>query len=240
MGRRSKTALYIGADVMTLQFRASVLPSPNPPTVVLRLDGVVLDRLVLRNGTVDSADYAVTVRPERGRIWSVLTIEIDQTFVPSQAGQSTDDRELGLRIHELSWVPGQGSSPTTASRDRFLGAGWGSLETDGKDSWRWTKDRAVVHLPPVEGDGHLALKMLVPEQSDGRPSTVTIEVGGQVFDRFQPPIGLFTKTYRIPAALHGSAPFEVTLSAEPVPFPSDHQSGSIRVFHLGWLPSAAP
>jgi len=237
MGDRSETALYVGADRMTLRLRAAVPRSLIRPTVVLRLDGVELDRHIW---TSTSIDRTLTVRPDRGRMWSMLTIETDRTVVPSRVGLSTDDRELGLECYELGWSPAEGSSPTVTSRNQFLGPGWYPLESDGGTSWRWTKERAVAYLPPVVGDGRLEVTMLVPERSDGGRSAVTIEVAGQVLDRFQPPMGRFTKTYRVPLSLQRSAPVEMTLLAEPVTLAGDPRQVALLVTHLGWLPAAKP
>ena len=188
MSGRGRAALYVGADEMSLRLRATVPDPAAGAAVVLRLDGVERGRLTPAGSAID---HAVTVRPDRDRLWTILTIETDRTFVPSRAGISTDNRELGLACHALSWSPARGSSPTITSPDQFLGPGWYPLESDGHNTWRWSRERAVAYLPRIDGDGRLEITMFVPTEGNGTRSTVTVEVARHVLDRFQPPIGPF-------------------------------------------------
>ena len=82
--------------------------------------------------------------------------------------------------------------------------------------------------------------MQVPERRDGVRSPVTVQVGGQVVNRFQPPAGLFTKTYRVPAQLHRNTPVEMVLSADPVKSVGDPRQLAVLVAHLGWRPAVGP
>ena len=234
MGGRSRTAMYVGADRMTLHLRAVLPPSVPQLTVVLRLDGAEVDRLRPMGDTIDRT---LTVRPGGGRLWSILALQTDQVTTSSLAGPSTNGRELGLQCYELTWSAADNSRPTITSQDQFLGSGWYPLETNGRASWRWTKDQAVAYLPPIEGDGRLEVTMRVPEGSDGTRSTVTVEVAGQVLDRFQPLAGLFTNSYRVPGSPQQGALTELRLSAEPVKVASDPRRLSILVTHVGWTPA---
>jgi len=148
-----------------------------------------------------------------------------------------DDRELGLQCFALQWSLVPGASPTTFSSTQFLGSGWYQLESNGKDVWRWIDHRAVAHLPPVDGDARLEIKLIVPERSDALRSTVTVEVAGKVLDRIQLPAGIFTKTYRVPTSLHHGEPTELILSASKVSRPTDPRSLAIQILQLGWMPA---
>jgi hypothetical protein len=234
MGGESKTALYVASDAMRLHVRASMPRGDAISTVILRLDGAVLDRVAPVGDTIDRV---WTVRPDRGRLWSILTIETDHTFVPSRNGRSADSRVLGLQCRELSWAPAPGSTPTVTSREQFLGPGWFPLENDHGNAWRSTTHRAVVNLPPIAGDGRLAIGLQAGERSGDGPSTVTVAVGGQVLERFPAPVETLVKTYRIPASLQRDTPAELTLSVEPLT--TDDQR-RLRVSTLGWGPAADP
>jgi len=237
MSRRGKLALLGEADAMVLRLRAvaaSAAGDNNPPTIVLQLDGSEIDRFTAEGNEVDRT---ILVKPDAGRLWSTLIVETNQTVTPHRVGLGGDNRELGLQCFLLQWSPASGAAPTIHSADHFLGSGWYSLEGDKGNYWRWTSEQAVTHLPLIEGDAHLDVTMLVPEGSDGSRSAVTVEVAGQVLETLQPPAGIFSRTYVVPASLHRAERSRLTLSAKSAASPLDRRPLSIQVFHLGWTPS---
>jgi hypothetical protein len=233
MAGRSRAALFAGADRMTLHLRAA-LPRPQArPTVTLRLDGVEFDRFTPDGDTIDRT---VTVRTGSGRVWSVLSIDID----PAEVIDSAPGRaEFALRCLQLDWSPARGSSPALTSSEQFLGPGWSPLQGDHRTSWRTTARRAVAYLPPVDGDGRLQIAMWMPQgRESGRP-VVTVDVAGRVLEHIQPPAGLFTKTYRVPRSTRPE-PIELTLSVEPAHMIDDDRRLGLVVTHLGWMPAKNP
>jgi hypothetical protein len=234
MGGRSTAALYVANDVMRLHLRVAVPHAAIGSTVIVWLDGDVLDRFTPSGDTIDRV---WTVRPLAGRLWSILTIEIDRPFVPSRTGRSTDSRVLGLQCHKLEWVPVVGSMPSVTSPEQFLGPGWFPLENDDGNAWRWTTRRALVYLPPIAREGLLAISLGARERSGGGSSIVTVAVGGQVLERFPASVATVTKTYHIPASRQRSTPVELTLSTEPMTAGDQRQ---LKVESLGWGPAPDP
>jgi 4-amino-4-deoxy-L-arabinose transferase-like glycosyltransferase len=233
MADRSRVALFVGADRMTLHLRAAPPRPANRPTVSLRLDGADLDRFTPIGDTIDRT---VTVRPGSGRVWSVLSIDVDTAkeidSAPARPG-------LALRCLQLDWSPARGASPTITSSDEFLGPGWSPLARVGRISWRTTARRAVVYLPPLDGDGRLLIAMWMPPGGESTRPIVTVEAAGRVLEQIQPPASLFTRSYRVPPSTR-PGPIELTLSTEPADGVGDDRRLGLVVTHLGWMPAKDP
>ena len=234
MGPEAKAALFNAADSMTLRLQGSA-PANARPTIALRLNGAVIDRFTLDD---NSFDHSVTVKTDPRVFWYTLTIEIDQTVNPSKIGVSGDTRDLGIRFGSLEWSPAPGAKFNSFNADQFLSSGWFGLEGDKAIYWRWTEPRAAAYLPAVEGDAQLELTLQAPAQDDGSLANVTIEVAGQVIEKFQPPADWFTRTYRIPASLHRGLRTELVISVDkPRLLPNgDNRLVGMLVFNVGWKP----
>jgi hypothetical protein len=203
------------------------------PTVKIRIDSRQIGEIVAAAGGIDQT---WSVRPDPSRLWSVLSIETDQSFSPRSIGASSDDRDLGIQSFAIDWYQAPGTESLISSRDQFLGPGWYAIEGDGNKSWRWTSDRAVVYLPPIEGDGQLILNMMVPERSPGVRSDVTLAIAGETLDQFSPPPGFFTRKYKVPARLI-QKPAELQLSTMGVVSPPDPRMLGVRVLEINWKPA---
>ena len=182
------------------------------PTVRISIDSRLIAEIT---APAEAIDQTWAVHADPARLWSVLSIETDQSFSPRNTGASSDDRELGIQSFSIDWYPAPGTGSLITSADQFLGSGWYLLERDATRSWRWTSDRATINLPPIDGDGQLTLTMLVPERSPGIRSDVTLEIAGERLDHFNPPEGFFTRQYKVPARLT-STRTELQLSATRV------------------------
>jgi hypothetical protein len=124
--------------------------------------------------------------------------------------------------------------------DQFLGSGWYGIESNGGEYLRWSEQRAIVRLPPIEGDGRLDLTMQAPMRPDGTVSDVTVEVSGKVIDKFRPTgPNWVTKTIRIPEAVHRRMRAELVLSTDNrVILPnSDNRRVGAAFSYIGWRPS---
>jgi Glycosyl transferase family 2 len=167
-------------------------------------------------------------------------IEIDQAVNTSKLGISGENRDLGFGCNLLQWAPAPGAKSTVFSPDQFLGSGWYRIESNGGEYLLWSEQRAIVRLPPIEGDGRLQLTMHAPIHPDGTVSDVTVEVSGKVIDKFRPTgANWVTKIIRIPEAVHRRMRAELVLSTDnPVILPnSDNRRVGEAFSYIGWRPS---
>lgn len=239
MSQQAKVALFNPADSMILHLRGSAPAgaADSHPTAIIRLNDAEIDRFKMDGNEVDRT---IPVKTDPQVVWHILTIEVDRVVNLSKAGISGDTRDLGFRCNSLQWYPAPNAKFVTPDAKQFLGSGWYSLETNPPDFWRWTEQRATAFLPAIEGDGHLAIIMSVPQQPDGTLANITVEVAGQVIEKFSPETDSFIKTYRIPASLHHAQRTELVLSADkPVIFgPGDNRHVGMQVVQLVWRPGA--
>lgn len=234
MGQQGKVALQSVADTMQLRFRGVAANIPNrQATITLKLDGKELARFTKRE-----IDQSFTIKTNPEQLWSVLTIETDQTFVPKQTGVNSDERELGLQCFDLQWTNAPNAPLRAFTVDQFVGDGWYVVEQSPSSYFRWASDQAIVHLPPMEGDAMVVLKMQVPAQPDGSRAPVKVEVAGQEIETIQPPNDVFTKTIPVPAAIHKSIKTDLKLSTpRATSFPGDSRKLAMAVFRVNWLPA---
>lgn len=240
MGGRSTVALLSVADSMILRLRGEAArpPSGRRPTIALRLNGAEIYRQTL---TGDEFDYSVTLKPDPQFLWNTLTIELDQTMNSSEIGVGGDKRDLGFKCNSLKWGSAPGSKPIVLDPNQFLGSGWYEIESNKQgERWRWAKERAIVYLPPIEGDGYLELVAQTPKRPDGTISDYTVEVAGQLIDKFQQAgdDNWVTKIARVPEAVHGRKRSELIISSnKPMTLPTgdNRQVGALFVY-IGWRP----
>lgn len=235
MGKQGQVALQTEAEMMSLRFRATAAAIPNrTATVILKLDGRELARI--NNNQIDQT---ITVKTDPNHLWSLLTIENDQVFIPKQAGVNSDERELGLQCFELQWTALPNSPKKKLSPDQFIGEGWYNLESTNVDSFRWAAEQATVHLPAImTGDARLDLRMQVPPQSDGTRTPVRVEVAGQEIITFQPTADVATKIIRVPAAVHRGAAVDLQLSTPKwLSVTGDSRKLAMAVYRVSWLPA---
>jgi len=160
----------------------------------------------------------------------------------SEIGVGGDKRDLGFKCNSLKWGSAPGSKPIALDPNQFLGSGWYEIESNKQgEHWRWAKERAIVYLPPIEGDGYLELVAQTPKHPDGAISDFTVEVAGQVIDKFQQAgdDNWVTKIARVPEAVHGRKRSELIISSnKPMTLPNgdNRQVGALLVY-IGWRPS---
>jgi hypothetical protein len=233
MRARGRLAVLNVAEAMTLELRAATLEIPNlelQPTIVVRLDGVEVDRFVPQ---AERFERLVRVEPDVGRLWSMVTIETDRPVTPRKAGFGYDTRELGLQLHQVRWYPAANAS--SAPLTRFLGEGWHPLERQGSDAWRWTAERATVRLSALDDDAELALQVFVPPNEEGILPRVRFERGGEVLDSIQVPFGTSQYQYRVPRDIHGGEPLELVLwGLTTSSVAGNGEPAAMRVHHLSW------
>jgi hypothetical protein len=232
MRLKSKVALHRLAESMTLRLRGSIVDPPAPdrrPTLVFRINGEEVGRFTFSGPEID---YQLTVKPNPNLAWSILSLEIDQRVIP-RGRFERNTSELGLQCFSLEWRPAPGAPIINSSPDQYLGSGWGELENDRFNYWRWTSGSSIAQLPAIEGHGRLDLKMAIPSHSDESKREVKIEVAGKVLEQFRPPNGYFIKSYEVPLSMHRSEKLELKLS-----LPNDQsRPAGIQIYYLGWQPS---
>jgi hypothetical protein len=238
LGRQSKVALFNAADSMVLRLRGVPArgPSGRLPTMALRLNGVEIYRQTLNS---DEFDQSLTVKTDPQFMWYALTIEFDQTVNQSKLGKSNDNRDLSFYYNLLEWAPAPGAKLTAFAADQFLGPGWYGLEGEAAECLRWAEQRATIHLPPIEGNGNLELTMQTPIRPDGTIPEVTVEISGQVIDKFRPAdSNWFTKSIRVPEAVHHGARADLVLSTDNamvLPNGGNRRIGA-AVCYIAWRP----
>ena len=232
MCRESKAALLATAESMVLHFKGSIGHSPDSNglnTIIFRLNGIEVDRVSFSGSEID---HQVFIKPNPSIMWSILSIETDQII--SQKVRSTlENCNLLLKCYELEWTPVTGALPINYSPDQYLGEGWRELENNKHAYWRWISDLSIAHLPAIEGDGRLDLKMDIPNQNEKDEGEVTLEIAGKVLEKFYPPSGIFTKTYYVPRSMHRSESLDLKLTLNSTASSSD----VIKIYYLGWRPS---
>jgi len=242
MGRKGRIALLNASNQMVLHLRLQTISSGmggrnsgSEPVVTVKLDSREIASLSSRDGMIE---HTITVTPQPDRLWSVLSLETSEVRVPSQATNSNDSRELGLRCLALEWYPSPSAQPLITKDDQFLTSGFYFSETDLVHYWRWMEGTGTVRLPAIDGEGQLTMTMMVPVGTDGKKSDVTVEIGGEKFATITPPAeDIFSRAFKVPANLTSKA-LELKLSATPIIPPSDPRPMALRLYRIDWRPAS--
>jgi hypothetical protein len=237
MSGHGRVAVMSTAEKMKLHLKvvAASEEGKESPTIILRLDGREIDRFSPQRGEFDR-NVLVTTDPTR--LWSTLSIETDRIVIPSRINGGDDNRELGLQCLSLQWVPAENAKPIARTSEQFLGPGWHQLEIGNTTLWRWSSGNAITHLPAIDGDGQLDLRMVVPDRADGTRPEVVLTINGRVIERVSPPEGVFDRSYFIPASVHRGAQAELTLSVKEIVEPLDGRPLGLQMHYIGWRPTA--
>jgi dolichyl-phosphate-mannose-protein mannosyltransferase len=232
MQRTSKIALYSLADSMVLRLRGSIVDPPNPerrPTLSFRMNGAEVGRFTFTGSEID---HQITVKPSPDLAWSILSLEIDQRVTP-RGRFKRNNSELGLKCLSLEYTPTPSAPIIKRSPDQILDSGWRDLEHDRSNYYRWTSGASIAHLPAIEGEGQLDLKMSVPPESYESKHELRVEVNGNVLEQFRAPTGVFRKSYAVPLSIHRSQKLELKLSLTG----GETRTDGIQIYYLGWKPS---
>jgi len=236
MGRRSETAVLALFGKMILRLNAAINPASLKPgeaaEVVVRLDGREVDRFRTTGGEFVRTITVATPRPDP---WKRLTIETDRAVVPAELKLNDDTRELGLQVFDFSWTPAPDTGRIIYDLESFVAGGWYLAEA----AWRWTGAEAFLTLPALGTDGRLDLMLEVPEGPEGKRAHVTFEVNGRVIDSFDPPPGEFSRSFAIPAAIHGGKAATLRLTADRLVTEEVRNLG-ICVYYASWAPKSGP
>ena len=124
--------------------------------------------------------------PASGQLWSLLTLEADQTFIPSRSEGGSDQRELGFQCFGISWEEIEGSAARRVSAEDFLREGWLPLQIAQPRSWRWAERRATVALPPLpSARGRLRVILATPTGG----TTIRLSIDGETIGSLSPAAG---------------------------------------------------
>ena len=75
------------------------------PTVTVTLNGEQLDQFTVAGARIEK-DYTIPAAKQGSGTHSELRIATNKTFVPKAFDpKTTDDRQLGLSLRKLTWVP---------------------------------------------------------------------------------------------------------------------------------------
>lgn len=90
-----------GRGKLTMRIHVPVDAIQPPPLIEVHLNGVLLERVNSKDAMIERS-WSV---PSRTDAPNELRITTSATVNPSRISDSTDTRELGLRIDSLSWIP---------------------------------------------------------------------------------------------------------------------------------------
>ena len=221
MDRRGSAALLATAERMMLHLRAQALNAGNS-SFVLRLSNREIARFTAETTSIDRT---FSVIPDLQRLWETLTIELDAP---------KENREPALRVFELSWTPDSESKRIDRQSNHFLGDGWYDIERqDQAGIWRWTREKASVHLPAIEGDGRLELSVTALE--DNWP--LEIQIAGQTLRRRTVGTSESILTYEVPLSLHKELPNDLVIVTKTKLVEGETRPLGVRVKYLTWTPS---
>ena len=180
MGSTGRIALFNGGTRMRLRIRGR-LPVAGEP-LRIAIDG---DELARVGGP--EVDYRTTITipgaGSSGPLWSILSLEAGQTFVPARSGGGGDLRELGFQCFGIEWEPVEGSEERRIEAAEFLGDGWLELQIGQPRSWRWAERVASVRLPRLD-TSHGRLHLILETPLTG--STITLRIDGEVVGSVSP------------------------------------------------------
>ena len=103
MGKRSSAILppIPGCARLTLHYYVPLDAVEGTPTVVVQVNGQVLDRFAARESIVErSLEFVARATQD-----NELVIETDRFVSPAQQGLSPDGRTLGVRLDYIGWAP---------------------------------------------------------------------------------------------------------------------------------------
>jgi len=218
---------------MTLRLKAAVLREAvkpdQPATIVLKIDGREIDRFTSSSGEFERVADVENPPPN---VWRRLTIETDRAVVPASIGLNDDARELGLQVFSLEWLSAPDAPKSVYGLEDFVAGGWYSAER----AWRWTGAEAFLKLPGIWTPGRLDLRMDVPEGPNGRRARVRLEINGRLIDAFDPPDGVFSRSYDVAPEIHGGTEALLRITTDQlVPAPLARNLG-VRVYSASWAP----
>ena len=104
MGAHSAMRLPPSTGKTELRLRFSIAPEivPQHPTVVVALNGKVVDRIAIAE---EHQDKIYDVAPASGGAPNLLELSIDKTLNPARQHLGTDQRDLGIALRALSFGP---------------------------------------------------------------------------------------------------------------------------------------
>ena len=233
MGGRSETELLALTGEMTLNLKAAVneeaLKPGDKATIILRLDGREIDRIETFGGVFERTVAVPTPPPSP---WKILTVECDRAIVPAATGKSSDTRELGLRVYRLDWDASPGAGPIAYRQASFIGDGWYQPERDS----RWTRKEAHLKLPRIGLEGRLDLQMEIPMGPDRKRARVALDVNGRRIDAFDPPAGVFHRSYPVSPEIHGGREAVLRISVSRTVEARFGRHLGARLYSVSWIP----
>lgn len=228
-GREGRIALFNATARMRLRITGRLPAAAH--SLRIRLDGREL-------GQVDGPEIdfrTVVSSPAAGDsppFWSVLSLEPDQTFVPSRSQGGNDDRELGFQCTGIFWEQVEGSVERRISAEEFLREGWLPLQIAQPRSWRWAERRATValpRLPSARGRLHLIL------ETPAAGTTIGLSINGESIGSISPATGeTIDKSWIVETARCPTGECRLTLESS---LKGNGQGGrTFKVTSLTWRP----
>ncbi|HEY3055677.1 MAG TPA: hypothetical protein VGK31_07070 [Thermoanaerobaculia bacterium] len=80
-----------------------------------------------------------------------------------------------------------------------FGSGWYGEESVGTSAWRWMSGRSETLLPPIDGPARLSIGFDLPTELVPRHPTITVQLNGQMIDRFVCTTPSVRKSWIVPA-----------------------------------------
>lgn len=182
MGGQSRVGLFNESNRMRLRVGGQLPPVSG--SLHLRLDGREIGVLAPQQ-----VDFSLPIDVTAETAWSVLSLEVERTFVPRLNGEGSDERELGFKCFRVEWEPIESSQRRRFDSASFLLSGWGPLRIGQPRSWRTAKPGAQVRLPqlPVETG---RLKVILRSIHPG--TQIGIFIGERELETFTPSLAEIT------------------------------------------------
>jgi hypothetical protein len=215
----------------------------NPPQVEILINGVRRDKFTLndqafvRELVLDK--YLLGSGP-----WCELAFAVSKTVVPAQYEPSSDQRELGVKITHISYMPYYNPQEKILPGSEFyLIRGWHELEFDqAKKQWyRWTKAKAVTLFPNPHKKSLLIVQAQLPYlgQKDFSQATVKISLNGEPLAKFLAQEKIFNKNLVLEKELLGindwcelEVAVDKTIIPKKIEGREDHRELGIKITQL--------
>lgn len=233
MGGRSETELLALTGEMTLRLKAAAHPGILKPgekaAIILLLDGREIDRIETAGGVFERTVVVKTPPPSP---WKKLVIECGRAVIPAAVNLNSDTRELALQVFDLAWEAGPEAGPIAYRQGSFIADGWHRPERES----RWTRKEARLKLPRISLPARLDLQMEIPLGPDRKRARVILEINGRRLDVFDPPAGVFFRSYLVSPEIHGGGEASLRISVSRTVEAQFGRHLGARLYSVSWMP----
>ena len=151
-----------------LRWRSNANGKDYQPRVRMLINGrEVLSLETKSSKWTDSYFFLEKVEPG----YSYLSVEVSKAYVPAEKGNSTDDRQLGIKVGIVELL-----NRLPHEHEGF----WGWEEAEG-EAFSWTQEEALINLPPRAEKLSFSLRTGRPDIKDNYVKVKMYLCGEEVF-----------------------------------------------------------